>query len=164
MYEKYVLFKKDFGGHKSLIPLFGFRSIMTPLFHSMRPSRRSADPAMRTRLTENISYLDSFSPPTNKVWDKVIFSEACVKNSVHRGGSASVHARIPPCQGGPPAKETPRPRDPPAKETPPARETPLPRRPLCQAHTQGGNYGGTGQGPHPRGKLRGIRSRSTPKG
>ena len=24
-------------------------------------------------------------PPTNKVWGKVIFSEACVKNSVHRG-------------------------------------------------------------------------------
>ena len=25
-------------------------------------------------------------PPTNEVWGKVIFSEACVKNSVHRGG------------------------------------------------------------------------------
>ena len=24
-------------------------------------------------------------PPANKVWGKVIFSEACVKNSVHRG-------------------------------------------------------------------------------
>ena len=26
-------------------------------------------------------------PPANEVWGKVIFSEACVKNSVHRGGS-----------------------------------------------------------------------------
>ena len=25
-------------------------------------------------------------PPANEVWGKVIFSEACVKNSVHRGG------------------------------------------------------------------------------
>ena len=36
-------------------------------------------------------------PPANEVWGKVIFSEACVKNSVHGGGgSASVHAGIPP--------------------------------------------------------------------
>ena len=27
----------------------------------------------------------SFLPPANKVWGKVIFSQACVKNSVHRG-------------------------------------------------------------------------------
>ena len=27
-------------------------------------------------------------PPANEVWGKVIFSEACVKNSVHRGGGA----------------------------------------------------------------------------
>ena len=32
----------------------------------------------------------------NEVWGKVIFSVACVKNSVHRGGSTSVHAGIPP--------------------------------------------------------------------
>ena len=35
-------------------------------------------------------------PATNEVRGKVIFSEACVKNSVHSGGSASVHAGIPP--------------------------------------------------------------------
>ena len=39
-------------------------------------------------------------PPANEVWGNVIFSEACVKNSVHSGGgggeSASVHAGIPP--------------------------------------------------------------------
>ena len=35
-------------------------------------------------------------PSANEVWGKVIFSEACVKNSVHGGGgSASVHAGIP---------------------------------------------------------------------
>ena len=33
-----------------------------------------------------------------------------------------------------------------------------------QAHTQGGNWRGSGPGPHPRGKLRGIRSRPIPKG
>ena len=26
-------------------------------------------------------------PPANEVWGKVIFSQACVKNSVHRGNS-----------------------------------------------------------------------------
>ena len=35
-------------------------------------------------------------PPENEVWGKVIFSEACVKNSVHGEGSASVRAGIPP--------------------------------------------------------------------
>ena len=33
-----------------------------------------------------------------------------------------------------------------------------------QAHTQGGSLGGSGPGPQPRGKLRGIWSRPTPKG
>ena len=31
----------------------------------------------------------SYLTPANEVWDKVIFSEACVKNSVHRGGAWS---------------------------------------------------------------------------
>ena len=34
-----------------------------------------------------------FLPPANEVWGKVIFSEACVKNSVHRGG---VPGQVPP--------------------------------------------------------------------
>ena len=29
----------------------------------------------------------AFLPPANEVWGKVIFSQACVKNSVHGGGS-----------------------------------------------------------------------------
>ena len=42
------------------------------------------------------SYWNAFLlPPANEVWGKVIFSEACVKNSVQGGGSASVHAGIP---------------------------------------------------------------------
>ena len=31
----------------------------------------------------------TFLPPANEVWCKVIFSEACVKNSVHGGGCLS---------------------------------------------------------------------------
>ena len=31
-------------------------------------------------------YITPFLPPANEVWGKVIFSEACVKNSVHSGG------------------------------------------------------------------------------
>ena len=33
-------------------------------------------------------------PPANEVWGKVIFSEACVKNSVHGGGRAWPGARV----------------------------------------------------------------------
>ena len=44
----------------------------------------------KDKKTNNTSYpcLDAFSllPPANEVWGKVIFSEACVKNSIHRGG------------------------------------------------------------------------------
>ena len=86
---------------------------------------------------------------------------------------------------GDPQKETPPRRHPPAKETPrkthpqprrpPAKETPLPRRPPAkETHQEGGTppkEGGTPRkeappppGPHPRGKLRGIRSRPTLKG
>ena len=65
--------------------------------------------------------------------------------------------RRPPREGGtplprrPPQKETPLPRrPPPRRKHPPAKETP--------------QEGGPPPGPHPRGKLRGIRSRPTPKG
>ena len=47
-----------------------------------------------------IPFSGLFLPPANEVWGKVIFSVACVKNSVHRGGgflgryppSGTVHA------------------------------------------------------------------------
>ena len=70
--------------------------------------------------------------------------------SVHRGGSC-----LSACWETPPARETPLPRRPPCQWDPPARETPLPMRPPCQ---------GDPPGPDPRGKLRGTRSRPTPKG
>ena len=58
-------------------------------------------PGLRTFVyfTQIHLFLDiPFLPPANEVWGKVIFSEACVKNSVNAGGvaSASVHAGIPP--------------------------------------------------------------------
>ena len=31
-----------------------------------------------------------YLPPANEVWGKVIFSVACVKNSVHRGGGGGI--------------------------------------------------------------------------
>ena len=34
----------------------------------------------------------TFLPPANEVWGKVIFSEACVKNSVHGGGGVCLSA------------------------------------------------------------------------
>ena len=47
-------------------------------------------------------------PPTNEVWGKVIFSVACVKNSVHRGG---VPGQVHPQAGTPsPGRYTPSPR------------------------------------------------------
>ena len=75
-------------------------------------------------------------------WGKDIFSQVCV--ILFTGGDA--------CSQGSP------------------RGVPAPGRGVwsgggvLQAHTQGGNWGGSGPGPHPRGKLRGIRSRPTPKG
>ena len=68
--------------------------------------------------------------PVNEVWGKVIFSQACVKNSVHRGGGIPVciAGGIPAClaadlQGAIPACLT-----------------------GFQAHTQGGSWGGLARG------------------
>ena len=84
-----------------------------------------------------------------------IFTPVC--HSVHMGGglpqcTLGYHPlpwRHPPLPGRPPSKETPSP-------------GPHPRGEIegdqIQAHTQGGNWGGSDPGPHPRGKLRGIRS------
>ena len=66
---------------------------------------------------------DTFLPPANEVWGKVIFSEACVKNSVHRGD-------LPQCMLGyhhPPGADIPRPGNPGAdtpQQTPPGAEPP----------------------------------------
>ena len=61
-----------------------------------------------------------------------------------------------PCQGDPLGRRTPLPRRPPGKVNP------LPRRPPREEGTP--QEGEPPPGPHPRGKLRGIRSRPTPKG
>ena len=74
-------------------------------------------------------------------WAKVIFSQACVENSVHRGGrvSASVHAGIHPpgADTSPrsrpareqtcPGADTPQSRQPPLWEQTPPEQTPPPR-------------------------------------
>ena len=103
-----------------------------------------------------------------------IYAPVC--HSVHGGGGLpqcmlECHPplpRRPPCQGDTPAQENP-----PAKETPPPgphprgklwgiRSRPTPKGEIqgdqIQAHTQGGNSGGSDPGPHPRGKFRGIRT------
>ena len=72
-------------------------------------------------------------------WAKVIFSQACVKNSVHGGGgrvSASVHAGI---HTPPRTRHTPPGADPPDQaDTPGARHTPLGAdTPPDQAHPPG---------------------------
>ena len=59
-------------------------------------------------LPNNFCYLLAYLPPTNEVWGKVIFSVACIKNSVHRGVSASVHTGIPhPPEQTPPPDQAP---------------------------------------------------------
>ena len=123
--------------------------------------------------------------PANEVWGKVIFSQVSV--ILLTGGSASVHAGIPPSKENPPPGRAPLPGrhpiqgDPPPGRPPfresPLRETPLQGDPPPGPHPGGklrrgsdqgkwlrGNWGGSGPGPQPRGKLRGIRSRPTPKG
>ena len=84
------------------------------------------------------------------------------------------HSKETPLQGDPPSKgtpskETPLQGDPPSKGTP-SKETPLQgdpqgdppqRKPPQRRHPPSG---GSDPGPHPRGTLRGIRSRPTPKG
>ena len=79
-------------------------------------------------------------------WGKVMFLH--VSNSVHGGGSASVHAGIPPPQyHGPPQEQTPCPRD----QVPPLG----PGTPWDQAHPPGavhaGTYGKQAGGTHPTG-------------
>ena len=84
--------------------------------------------------------------------------------------SASVHAGIlpqPQPRRHPLVKETPQEGDPLAKETPqkerpPEGETPREGGTPCQGDPP--QEGDPPLGPHPRGKLRGIKSRPTPKG
>ena len=79
-------------------------------------------------------------PPANKVWGKVIFSEACVKNSIH-GGEGSIWAGTPHTRYIPQAGTLPGPGTPPWSGTPPrtrytpwAGRPPRPGTPLGQVH------------------------------
>ena len=88
-------------------------------------------------------------PPANEVWGKVIFSEACVKNSVHRRGV--------PGQVHPPDKVHPRARYTPQAGTPPRAGTSLDQvHPRNQVHPPGP---GT---PHPPGPGTLHQTRYTP--
>ena len=61
-----------------------------------------------------------FLPPANEVCEGYVFTHVC--HSVHRGGSASVHTRIP----HPPGTGTPRTRHPPEQAPPPPGPDTLP--------------------------------------
>ena len=120
--------------------------------------QKMISPCMLLALRENEAAMDvsfyfirlrEFLPPANEVWGKVIFSEACVKNSVHRG-VVSQHALQVVSQH---ALQVSRPT--------PKGEV---EGDLVQAHSQGGSWGGSGPGPHPRGKLRGNWPGPSPDG
>ena len=88
----------------------------------------------------------SLLPPANEVWGKVIFSVACVKNSVHMGGlpqymlgyhptpplqdQAPPGHRHPPRSRPHPGAGTPGTRHPPRADTLPGADTPQSRHPL----------------------------------
>ena len=61
-------------------------------------------------------------------WAKVIFSQACVKNSVHRGGGGGCLPQCmlgyPPCSRHPPGSKPPWSRHPPGSRPPPGADTP----------------------------------------
>ena len=60
---------------------------MTMLVSEARPVRLAMD-------AHTLKWKDKYLPPANEVWGKVIFSEACVKNSV-RSGSGGGYPRMP---------------------------------------------------------------------
>ena len=99
----------------------------------------------------------------NEVVAKVMFLLVSVILSTGGGLPQCMLGCYPPQDGGTPQEGDPLPRRPPTmREAPPRGRHTLPRRSLGsrppQAHTLGGNWGGSDPGPHPRGKLRGIRS------
>ena len=93
-------------------------------------------------ITVVIKHLNSDCYRPQRSWAKVIFSQACVKNSVHRGGvSASVHAGIHPQTRPPSGTRHPPGADPPGPGPPlgpgtPPRADPPDQAPRDQAHPQ----------------------------
>ena len=95
-----------------------------------------------------------------------IFTGVC--HSVNRGGLPQCMLGYPPPSRHPPpprrppsSKETALEGDPPSSKETPSRETPSKETPSKETALLQGD---PPPGPHPRGKLRGIRSRPTPKG
>ena len=91
--------------------------------------------------------MKSFLPPANEVWGKVIFSVACVKNSVHSWGS--IWAGTPSGRYTTPGQVHPPAGTPPSRYTlgqvhPPGRYTPL-----GAVHAR--RYGQQADGTHPTG-------------
>ena len=103
-------------------------------------------------------------PPANEVWGKVIFSEACVKNSVHRGGVCLIacwdtpppdQRQVPPGNRPPSSRaDTPR-TDIPAEQTPPEQTHPPEQTPWQQTPppraVHAGRYGQQAGGTYPTG-------------
>ena len=97
-----------------------------------------------------------FLPPANEVWGKVIFSVACVKNSVNMGVCLSARWDTPQNQALPfPRTRDPPPQDqaphqtryPPRTRHPPRPGTPQSRHPQDQAPPQTKNPSGPGTPP-----------------
>ena len=88
---------------------------------------------IRDHICEKVAITIYYRP--QRSWAKVIFSQACVKNSVHRGGGC-----LPQCMLGytppsrPPKDQTPQRRHPP-EQTPQGRHTPGTRHPPSGADT-----------------------------
>ena len=116
-----------------------------PRTRDMHPPRSSACWEIWATSGQYASFWNAFLLlPANKVWGKVIFLHLFVILFTGEGG---LHWGVP---------------------APGGASRPTLKREIegdqVQAHTQGGNWGGSYPGPHPRGKLRGIRSRPTPGG
>ena len=108
----------------------GFKTCLLP--SSLLPSKKS-------NLVTKLPLL----PPANEVWGKVIFSVACVKNSVH-GGGGSTWADTPPRAGTPPRQVHPQ---------PPSRyiTSPTPGQVHPPGAVHAGKYGQQAGGTHPTG-------------
>ena len=116
----------------------GFKTCLLP--SSLLPSKKS-------NLVTKLPLL----PPANEVWGKVIFSVACVKNSVHRGGGVpgQVHpqGRFTPQAGTLPPPGTVHPH--PQAGTPPPHPSGQVHPPPGAVHA--GKYGQQAGGTHPTG-------------
>ena len=99
-------------------------------------------------LTE-LFFINSYYRP-QRSWGKVIFSQACVILFTG-GGSASVHAGIPPRSRNPPQEQAPPGPGTPQSRQPPGAGTPLGRRHPPPGKEHARRYGQRAGGTHPTG-------------